>query len=148
MFRYLALTVMLLAMTTAPAADKLSSRDKRANDGYQLIAGPEFSIQIKLKETKTTDHGGQSHSLYIYDYMVTDNATGKIHGGRGKNRLEASVNDMDKPSRWQFKDLNGDGHTDFRYYKGDGKKNDFWWAEVWQPKGKRFMFGKEFAGKN
>jgi hypothetical protein len=150
MFRYLALTltVMLLAMTTAPAADKLSSRDKRANDRYQLIAGPEFSIQIKLKETKTTEHGGQPHSLYIYDYVVTDNATGKIYGGRGNNRLEASVNDMDKPSRWQFKDLNSDGHTDFRYYKGDGKKNDFWWAQVWQPKGKRFMFGKEFAGKN
>lgn len=147
MFRYLALTVMLLATMTTSAAGKLSSRDKWANDGYQLIAGPEFSIQIKLKETKTTGRGGQSHSLYIYDYVVTDNATGKIHGGRGKNRLEASVSDMDKPSRWQFKDLNGDGHTDFRYYKGDGKKNDFWWAQVWQPKGKRFLFGKEFAGK-
>src|SRR3990172_3960109 len=110
MFRYLALTVMLLAMTPAPAADQLSSRAKRAHDGYQLLAGPAFSIQIKLKETKTTDHGGQSRSLYIYDYGVTDNATGKIYGGRGKNRLEASVNDMDKPSRWQFKDLNSDGH--------------------------------------
>ncbi len=68
------------------------------------------------------------------------------HGGRGKNRLEARVVDLAQPARWQFKDLNGDGHTDFRYYKGDGQ-DDFWWAEVWQVKAKRFMFGKEFAGK-
>ena len=128
------------------AADqvKLSSRERRASEGYQLIAGPEFSIQIKLIETK--NYGDQAPRLYLYDYVVTDNATGKIYGGRGKNRLEARVVDMNLPARWQFKDLNGDGHIDFRYYKGAGK-DDYWWAEVWQVQDKRFMFGKEFAGK-
>ncbi len=133
--------------TVMSAVDKLSSRDRKAAAGYQLVEGPEFSIQIKLMETLVTEVGDRKVSLYIYDYVVTDNTSGKIYGGRGKNRLEASVNDMEKPSRWQFKDLNGDGCTDFRYYKGDGMNQDFWWAEVWQPKGKRFVFGKEFAGK-
>jgi hypothetical protein len=147
-FRYLVPFILLLSATVATAADqhKPSSRDRKASEGYQLVAGPQFSIQIKLIETK--NYGGKMPSLYIYDYVLTANSTGKIYGGRGKNRVEASVSDMDKPARWQFKDLNGDGHIDFRYYKGDGKKNDFWWAEVWQPKDSRFLFGKEFAGKN
>lgn len=146
MFRPLVLAILLCTASAAMAAgqSKLSSRDRRASEGYQLIAGPEFSIQIKLIETK--NYGDQAPRLYIYDYVVTDNATGKIYGGRGKNRLEARVVDLAQPARWQFKDLNGDGHTDFRYYKGDGQ-DDFWWAEVWQVKTKRFMFGKEFAGK-
>ena len=124
-----------------------SSRDRKADAGYQLVAGPEFSIQIKRMETLVAGAGDRKVTLYVYDYVVTDNASGKLYGGRGKNRLEASVNDMEKPARWQFKDLDGDGCTDFRYYKGDGRKQDFWWAEVGQPKGRRFMFGKEFSGK-
>lgn len=78
--------------------------------------------------------------------MITDNATEKIRGGRSKNRLEASVGDMYLPVRWQFRDLNGDGLSDFRYYKGDGKKN-FWWAEIWDNGHSRFTFAKEFAGE-
>ena len=148
MFRHLAPVILLLSSTIAAAADQhtLSSRDRNTNEGYRLIVGPKFSIQIKLMETR--NYGDKVPSLYIYDYVLTDNSTGKIHGGRSKNRLEAGVSDMDKPARWQFKDLNGDGHIDFRYYKGDGKRNDFWWAEVWQMKNNRFLFGKEFAGKN
>ncbi len=146
MFRRLTLIALLLASTAAAAAvPRTSTRDRRTSEGYALVPGPEFSIQVKLKETRVSEVGGRKVSLYVYDYVITDNATGKIHGGHGKNRLEASVNDMEKPSRWQFRDLNGDGQTDFRHYKGDGK-TDFWWAWVWQPKGKRFTFGKEFAG--
>lgn len=148
MFRHLAPVILLLSSTIAVAADqhKLTSRERNTTEGYRLIEGPQFSIQVKLIETR--NYGGKVPSLYIYDYVLTDNSTGKIHGGRSKNRLEAGVSDMDKPARWQFKDLNSDGHIDYRYYKGDGKKNDFWWAEVWQPKGKRFLFAKEFAGKS
>ncbi|MCY7354258.1 MAG: hypothetical protein LH470_04125 [Lysobacter sp.] len=145
--RYFVLLSLLLGTTLAMAAPpaRLSSRDRLASEGYALVRGPEFGIQIKLVETKPSPN--RTPSLYVYDYVVTDNATGKIHGGRGKNRLEASVDDMHKPSRWQFRDLDGDGHTDFRYYKGDGKKSHIWWAEVWQPTRKKFMYGKEFAGK-
>lgn len=147
MLRYLALASLLLGTTVtvdaAPA--KPSSRERLASEGYTLVRGPEFGIQVKLVETKPSPN--RLLNLYVYDYVVTDNAAGKIHGGRGKNRLEASVDDMHKPSRWQFRDLDGDGHTDFRYYKGDGKQAHIWWAEVWQPARKRFMYGKEFAGK-
>ena len=139
-----ALLFMATVLTTA-APPKTSSRDRKTDEGYQLVPGPGFSIQIKLIET--IERGGQQPNLYIYDYLVTDNATGKIHGGRGKNRLEASVADMHLPTRWQFKDLDGDGNIDFRYYKGDGKRSDYWWAEVWQTKGRRFLFGKEYAGE-
>jgi hypothetical protein len=145
-FRPLILVALLFTATIASAAaPKTSSRDRKTNEGYQLVPGPGFSIQIKLVET--IQRSGQQPSLYIYDYLVTDNATGKIHGGRGKNRLEASVADMHLPARWQFKDLDGDGNIDFRYYQGDGKKSDYWWAEVWQAKDHRFMFAKEYAGK-
>lgn len=146
-FRPLLLIVLVLAsMIDTPAAPpKTSSRDRLTAEGYQLVPGPSFSIHIKLIETIA--RAGTQPSLYRYDYVVTDNTTGKIHGGRGQNRLEASVADMHLPARWQFKDLDGDGHPDFRYYKGDGRKNDYWWAEVWQPKGRRFMFAKEFAGE-
>ena len=136
------------ASTVTVAAGRPSTRDKKASDGYQLIAGPEFSIQVRLMETLVTGSGDRKSSLYIYDYIVTDNASGGIHGGRGKNRLESSVGDMERPVRWQFRDLNGDGYTDFRYYQGDGKGHDFWWAQVWEPKGRRFLFAKEFAGKS
>lgn len=146
-FRHLILATLLFAASVVTAAvPKTTSRERKTEDGYQLVPGPEFSIQIKLIET--IDRGDQMPKLYIYDYLVTDNATGKIHGGRGQNRLEASVADMHLPARWQFKDLDGDGHTDFRFYQGDGKKSDFWWAEVWQAKGRRFLFGKEYAGEN
>lgn len=147
MLRYLAMVSLLLNTTLVMAAapGKPSSRDRLTSEGYALVRGPEFGIQVKLVETKQSPN--RMPNLYIYDYVVTDNVTGKIHGGRGKNRLEASVNDMHKPSRWQFRDLDGDGHTDFRYYKGDGRKSNVWWAEVWQPARKRFMFGKDFAGK-
>ncbi len=146
MFRRLSLIALLLASTAAAAAvPKTSTRDRRASEGYALVPGPEFGIQVKLKETHVSEAGGRKVSLYVYDYVITDNGTGKIRGGHGENRLESSVDDMEKPSRWQFRDLNGDGQTDFRYYKGDGK-TDFWWAWVWQPKRKRFTFGKEYCG--
>jgi len=146
MFRFLVLIALLCTATVATSAPpKQSSRERMAADGYQLVPGPAFSIQIKQMET--IPRGGQQPSLYIYDYVVTDNATGKIYGGRGKNRVEASVADMHLPSRWEFKDLDGDGNLDFRYYKGDGRKIDYWWAEVWQANKRRFMFGKEYAGK-
>lgn len=135
-----------LKLASAPN-DKTSSRDRKANAGYQLVAGPEFSIQVKLTETLASAVGDRKITLYVYDYVVTDNSSGKIHGGRGKNRLEASVNDMEKSSRWQFKDLNGDGYTDFRYYKGDVGSPEYWWAEVWQEKGKHFTFSRELSGK-
>ena len=83
--------------------------------------------------------------LYVYDYVITDNATGKIFGGHGENRLESGVDDMEKASRWQFRDLDGDGHVDFRCFMGDVKR-DFWWAWLWEPKRKTFTFGKRFAG--
>ncbi len=147
MLRYFAVASLMLGTTLAMAAPpaKLSSRDRLTSEGYALVRGPEFGIQVKLLETKQSSN--RLPSLYIYDYVVTDNTTGKIHGGRGGNRLEASVGDMHKPSRWQFRDLDGDGHTDFRYYKGDGRKSHVWWAEVWQPARKRFMFNKDFGGK-
>ncbi len=145
MFRPLALVLLFCTATLVTAAvPKTTSRERMTAEGYQLVPGPAFGIQIKLIET--SERGGQQPNLYLYDYVVTDNATGKIHGGRSKNRLEASVADMHLPARWQFKDLDGDGNIDFRYYKGDGKKSDYWWAEVWQAKSHRFMFGKEFAG--
>lgn len=146
-FHSLVLVALLCTATvvTTAAPPKTTSRERKTDEGYQLVPGPGFSIQIKLIET--IERGGKQPNLYIYDYLVTDNATGKIHGGRGKNRLEASVADMHLPARWQFKDLDGDGNTDFRYYKGDGKKSDYWWAEVWQAKGRRFLYGKEYAGE-
>ncbi len=146
MFRLPALVVLLCTATVVTAAGpKTTSRERVTAEGYQLVPGPVFSIQIKLIETM--ERGGQQPNLYIYDYVVTDNITGKIHGGRGNNRLEASVADMHLPARWQFKDLDGDGNLDFRHYKGDGRKSNYWWAEVWQAKGRRFLFGKEYAGK-
>lgn len=146
--RRLLLAALLLAATATTAAagvPRTTTRERRAAEGYRLVFGPEFSIQVKLKETKVYGTGDQKRSLFVYDYVVTDNATGKIRGGHGGNRLEASVGDMEKPTRWQFKDLDGDGHVDFRYYKGDGKK-DFWWAWLWDPKRKTFTFGKQYAG--
>jgi hypothetical protein len=146
MIRRLTLLASLLAATAAAAGvPKTTTRERRAADGYQLVPGPEFSVQVKLKETHVTGAGDQKRTLYVFDYVVTANATGKIHGGHGENRLEASVDDMVKPSRWQFKDLDGDGHGDFRYYQGDGK-SDYWWAWVWEPKRKTFTFGKKYAG--
>lgn len=140
------LLASLLMATLAPAAvPKQTSRERLTAEGYQLVPGPTFSIQVKLQQT--IPRGGKQPDLYVYDYVVTDNTTGKIHGGRGQNRLEASVADMHLPARWQFKDLDGDGHLDFRFYKGDGRDH-FWWAEVWQAKGRRFLFGKAFAGAN
>lgn len=123
---------------------KQTTRERLAAAGYQLVLGPSYSVQIILIETKAM--GGKVTNLYIYDYVITDNDTEKIRGGRGKNRLEASVGDMHLPGRWQFRDLNGDGLSDFRYYKGDGKK-DFWWAEIWDGRHSRFTFAKEFAGE-
>lgn len=147
MLRYFVVASLLLGTTLVMAAQpaKLSSRDRLASEGYALVRGPQFGIQVKLVETKPSPN--RLLNLYVYDYVVTDNATGKIHGGRGANRLEASVDDMHKPARWQFRDLDGDGYTDFRYYKGDGRKSHGWWAEVWQPARKRFMFNKDFTGK-
>lgn len=147
MHRLVVLTLSLFTAALAAAAPpKPSSRERMAAEGYQLVPGPAFSIQIKLMQT--IPRGGGQPDLSVYDYVVTDNVSGKIHGGRGKNRLEASVADMHLPARWQFKDLDGDGNVDFRYYKGDGRKSHYWWAEVWQAKNQRFLFGKEYAGKN
>lgn len=146
MFRLLALIVLLCTATVVTAAlPKTTSRERLTAEGYQLVPGLIFSIQIKL--IKTIERGGKQPNLYVYDYVITDNITGKIHGGRGKNRLEANAADMHLPIRWQFKDLDGDGNIDFRYYKGDGRKSDYWWAEVWQAKGNRFLFAKAYAGK-
>jgi hypothetical protein len=146
MFQRLALFALLLASTTAAAAaPKTTTRERRAAEGYQLVPGPGFSVQVRLKETIPLGPADQRRFLYVYEYVITDNLTGKTFGGHGAERLEASVNDMEKPSRWQFKDLNGDGHIDFRYYKGDGK-SDFWWAWLWDPKRKTFTFGKQYAG--
>ena len=147
MLRLVVLTLSLFTAALAAAAPpKPSSRERMAAEGYQLVPGPAFSIQIKLMQT--IPRGGGQPDLSVYDYVVTDNVSGKIHGGRGKNRLEASVGDMHLPTRWQFKDLDGDGNVDFRYYQGDGRKSHYWWAEVWQAKNQRFLFGKEYASKN
>jgi hypothetical protein len=145
-FRPLVLVALLFTATvvTTAAPPKTTSRERKTEEGYQLVPGPEFSIQIKLIET--ISRGDKQPNLYIYDYLVTDNATGKIHGGRGQNRLEASVADMHLPARWQFKDLDGDGNIDFRYYMGDGQDH-FWWAAVWQAKNRRFLFAKDYAGE-
>ena len=145
LLRFFLIPLLFISTVVTAAPPQQSTRELKTGEGYQLVAGPSFSIQIKLMET--IPRGGQQPDLYIYDYVITDNVTGKTHGGRGSNRLEASVADMHLPARWQFKDLDGDGNLDFRYYKGDGRKSDYWWAEVWQAKNRRFLFGKAYSGE-
>ena len=110
-----------------------------------MVPGPTFSMHVKLMETIPRNFGGKSVPLYIWDTALTDNVTGKRVAGGG--RMESSLKDMDKPIRWQFRDLNGDGFIDYRHDKGEVGK-PYWWAWVWRPELKhgRFTFSPKHGG--
>ena len=141
-------SLSIVALPADAGVKKTTSRERLEAKGYTMLPGPTFSMHVKLMETIPRNFGGKSSPLYVWDTALTDNATGKIFaGGAGGGRLESSLKDMDKPIRWQFRDLNGDGFMDYRYDKGEVGK-PFWWAWVWQPRGKygRFSLSPKYGG--
>lgn len=140
----LAAASLLWPVSSDAAGARPSTRDRLVADGYSTVAGPTFSIHIKLMEAKPRNFG-KDKILYVWDAQITDNKTGKRLPSHG--RLESSHSDMHMPIRWQFRDMNGDGFIDYRYDKGE-IGSPYWWTWLWQPERKHggFTFSSKYSG--